>query len=289
MSELGFSATFQGPRTEGRQDNMEQYLTLIDSTTLLKALDSVKIFDCRASLADPQAGRRAFLENHIPGAQYLSLDEDLAAAPGAGGRHPLPEPEALAARLRTLGANNADQLVVYDDAGGAFAARAWWCLRWLGHQAVAVLDGGLNNWRGSLTDALETATPGNFDLRSALTRTIDVNTLATSAVDYTLIDARSQPRFEGREEPIDPIAGHIPGALCRPFQDNLDEAGKFKDPPALAARFPAEGDSVVCYCGSGVTAAHNILAMRVAGISEPLLYPGSWSEWIRSEDRPRAP
>jgi thiosulfate/3-mercaptopyruvate sulfurtransferase len=219
----------------------------------------------------------------------LSLDEDLAEPPGDKGRHPLPDPDRLAARLRGLGISDNDQVAVYDDAGGAFAARAWWCLRWLGHEAVAVLDGGLKAWSAPLTDNLVSPDPGDFSIRPTLTRTIGVQELASSLADYSLIDARSQPRFDGREEPIDSIAGHIPGAQCRPFQANLNKDGKFVDPQTLAARFPANVEAVVCYCGSGVTAAHNILAMRVAGLQEPMLYPGSWSEWIRSEDRPTTP
>ena len=260
----------------------------MDASTAIHVADSVKFLDCRASLADPDQGRRLFEAGHIPGARYLSLDDDLAAPPGPGGRHPLPEPEDLAARLRTLGIGDEDQIVVYDDAGGAFAARAWWCLRWLGHEAVALLDGGLAAWPAPLTVETITPAPGNFSIRPTLTRTVDADTLLARLDDFTLVDARAEPRFHGLEEPIDPVAGHIPGAICRPFQENLDAGGRFHAPGVLAARFPA-GSDVVCYCGSGVTAAHNILAMRLAGLPEPMLYPGSWSEWIRDEERPRAP
>ncbi|MGE0624716.1 MAG: sulfurtransferase [Pseudomonadales bacterium] len=266
---------------------MTRYTTLIDPSTALEAGNSVKFLDCRASLADPDLGRRAYLEGHIAGAGYLSLDDDLAAAPGRGGRHPLPDPEALAAKLRALGINDGDQVVAYDDAGGAFAARAWWCLRWLGHEAVALLDGGLAAWPVPLTVQTATPVPGDFSIRPSLTRTIDAARLAAELAAYTLVDARSEPRFRGEEEPIDSVAGHIPGALCRPFQDNLDSNGRFRSPTVLARRFPAEG-KIVCYCGSGVTAAHNIVAMRHAGLPEPILYPGSWSEWIQDVARPRA-
>ncbi|HEY5645696.1 MAG TPA: sulfurtransferase [Pseudomonadales bacterium] len=266
---------------------MTPYTTLIDPSTALAAASSVKFLDCRASLADPAEGRRAYLGGHIATAGYLSLDDDLAAPPGAGGRHPLPDPAALAARLRELGISDDDQVVVYDDAGGAFAARAWWCLRWLGHEAVALLDGGLGAWPAPLTTDLPRPRPGNFSIRRPLTRIIDVAALAASIDALTLVDARAEPRFRGEQEPIDPIAGHIPGAVCRPFQGNLDADGRFRSPEALAQRFP-RADEVVCYCGSGVTAAHNVLAMRHAGLPEPLLYPGSWSEWIRDETRPRA-
>jgi thiosulfate/3-mercaptopyruvate sulfurtransferase len=267
---------------------MTAHTTLIAASTLEELANFVKILDCRAVLGDTEGGHRAYQQSHIPSAQYLSLDADLAGPPGDRGRHPLPEPGQLAARLRALGINDNDQVAVYDDAGGAFAARAWWCLRWLGHEAVAVLDGGLKAWQGPLTDNLDSPEPGDFSIRPTLTRTIGVQELASSLADHSLIDARAQPRFDGREEPIDSIAGHIPGAQCRPFQANLREDGSFTDPQTLAARFPANVEAVVCYCGSGVTAAHNILAMRVAGLPEPMLYPGSWSEWIRSDERPIA-
>jgi thiosulfate/3-mercaptopyruvate sulfurtransferase len=264
------------------------YTTIIDALSAIELGDSVKYLDCRASLADPEAGRRAYEAGHIGGARYLSLDHDLAAPAGEGGRHPLPPADALADRLRSLGIHDDDQVVGYDDAGGAFAARAWWCLRWLGHEAVAVLDGGLEAWPAPLSTEIPRPGRGNFSVRESLTRTIDVHSLAAALDEYVLIDARAEPRFNGEQEPIDPVAGHIPGAICRPFQDNLDRAGRFRSPDALRDRFPP-GDNVVCYCGSGVTAAHNVLAMRHAGLGEPILYPGSWSEWIRSDDRPREP
>jgi thiosulfate/3-mercaptopyruvate sulfurtransferase len=271
-----------------RDPIVNRHTLLITPSTALAAENSVKFVDCRASLADPDLGRRVYEAGHIAGAVYLSLDDDLAAPPGAGGRHPLPDPEILAARLRALGINDGDQVVVYDDAGGAFAARAWWCLRWLGHEAVAVLDGGLKDWPVPLSTETVTPAPGNFSIREPLTRTVDAATLAADLNAYTLVDARSEARFRGEEEPIDPVAGHIPGAICRPFQENLDDQGRFRAPRALAKRFPS-GENTVCYCGSGVTAAHNVLAMRLAGLPEPLLYPGSWSEWILDEARPRAP
>jgi thiosulfate/3-mercaptopyruvate sulfurtransferase len=266
---------------------VNQYTTLIEASTAAEFSGSVKFLDCRSNLADPEAGRRAFAAGHIPGAAFLSLDEDLAAEPGDGGRHPLPDPDRLAARLRALGINDDDQVVVYDDAGGAFAARAWWCLRWLGHEKVALLNGGLGAWPGSLSVTDSRPAAGNFSIRPSLTRHLAVTELADNTDSFQLIDARTQARFDGLEEPIDPVAGHIPGAICRPFQENLGKDGRFRPPAELATRFP-EGDNVVCYCGSGVTAAHNVLAMRVAGLPEPLLYPGSWSEWIRSSERPVA-
>ncbi len=266
---------------------MTAYTTLIDPSTAIEMASSVKFLDCRASLADPDAGLRAFEAGHIAGAAYLSLDHDLAGPPGDGGRHPLPEPESLAARLRRLGISDDDQVVVYDDAGGAYAARAWWCLRWLGHEAVALLDGGLGAWTVPLSVEVTAPAEGTFSIRPSLTRSVDAEALAADLTACQLIDARAQARFDGLEEPIDPVAGHIPGAICRPFQENLNEGGRFKKASSLQKRFPA-GDNVVCYCGSGVTAAHNILAMRIAGLPEPMLYPGSWSDWIRSEAHPIA-
>ena len=284
MSELPANAKNTTP-------HMSVYTTLIDPVALEKHVQFVKILDCRARLGDPEFGRSAYAAGHLPGSVFLSLDDDLAAPAGDGGRHPLPQPDRLASKLGELGASDADQVVVYDDAGGAFAARAWWCLRWLGHEAVAVLDGGINAWTGSLETALVAPVSAVFSVRPSLTRAIDGDQLLAGLDDHSLVDARSDARFEGLEEPIDPVAGHIPGAVCRPFQDNLDDRGRFLPAAVLGARFPADG-SVVCYCGSGVTAAHNILAMCIAGLEEPMLYPGSWSEWIRDvpgrAPRPRA-
>jgi thiosulfate/3-mercaptopyruvate sulfurtransferase len=265
------------------------HTTLIRAEIVAADPGAFRILDCRARLGDPEFGARAYAEGHIPGACYASLDHDFAAPPGAGGRHPLPDPEALRDRFRDWGIDDGDQIVVYDDAGGAFAARAWWCARWLGHEAVAVLDGGLASWTGPRSRAQPVVEPGSFSIRPALTRTIDAAALLARLDRVRLVDARTLPRFEGREEPIDPVAGHIPGAVCLPFQDNLDESGRFKAPAALAARFAGLPQDVICYCGSGVTAAHNVLAMRVAGRAEPILYPGSWSEWIQDPARPLAP
>lgn len=260
--------------------------TTLISLNELKIVKNVKILDCRAALGDRGHGRRVFAEGHLPTAQYLSLDDDLADVPGEGGRHPLPDAHALASRLRQFGINDESQVVVYDDAGGAYAARAWWCLRWLGHAAVAVLDGGIAAWDGELESAIETTRPGNFSIRSSLTRMINIEQLSAELSSFSLIDARSQPRFAGVEEPIDPVAGHIPGATCLPFQGNLGSDGRFLSTAELKARFSQFKDAdLVCYCGSGVTAAHNILALSVAGFPEPALYPGSWSEWIRHPDR----
>ncbi len=249
----------------------------------------VRLFDCRAALGDPDHGRRAYAQGHIPSALHLHLERDLAAPAGIGGRHPLPPRAALAQLFADLGVNEEDQMVFYDDAGGAFAARGWWLARWCGHAAAALLDGGLSGWTGELSQEVPTPPPGNFSLRRALTRLKTAQEIESGLGRFTLIDARAQSRFDGVEEPIDPVAGHIPGAHCRPFQDNLDGSGAFAPEKLLRARFAGLANNPVCYCGSGVTAAHNVLAMRLAGFDEPALYPGSWSEWITDPRRPIAP
>lgn len=265
------------------------YSTLLSADVLAQDPGAFRILDCRARLGDADFGPRAYAEGHIPGAQYASLDRDFAGPPGDGGRHPLPDRYRLRDRFRAWGVNDHDQIVIYDDAGGAFAARAWWCARWLGHEAVAVLDGGFAAWNGPLSQAQPVVDAGSFTIRPPLTRETDANALLADLERTVLVDARARARFEGTEEPVDPVAGHIPGAVCLPFQENLDAAGRFKPAGELADRFRDLPDPVVCYCGSGVTAAHNVLAMRIAGRPEPILYPGSWSEWIRDPDRPRAP
>ncbi|MYE22555.1 MAG: sulfurtransferase [Gammaproteobacteria bacterium] len=261
--------------------------TLIDARTLaMHAGDPRWIcFDCRHSLADAEYGSAAYAGGHIPGARFADLDRDLAAPPGVRGRHPLPDRDQLVARFRAWGATTDSQLIAYDDAGGMFACRFWWLARWLGHAAVAVLDGGLAAWLeygGALTSKVPEVQATNFAPRTPLTRTVDADAIVRSR-DPTLIDARASERYAGEEEPIDPVAGHIPGALSLPCSENLDERGRFRrDGDRFAAL--AEAD-VVSYCGSGVTATHNILAMLLAGHEEPALYPGSWSEWLQEPSR----
>ena len=263
--------------------------TLIDFDALRELGRAARLIDCRAALGDPDHGRRAYQQGHIPGAQHGDLDRDFAAPPGAGGRHPLPSRAALAERFAAWGVNDGDQLVFYDDAGGAFAGRGWWLARWCGHEAAAVLDGGLDAWPEALATASAAPERGGFSLRPPLTRIVGAADIEAGRGALTLIDARAQRRFDGLEEPIDPVAGHLPGAFCRPFQGNLDAAGRFLPAPQLRERFAGLSDNPVCYCGSGVTAAHNVLAMRLAGFDEPALYPGSWSEWINDPKRPIAP
>ena len=268
------------------------FTTLIDGATLVSRVgepDCIAI-DCRASLSDPDYGRTAYREGHIPGARYADLDRDLAAAPGKRGRHPLPDRDALARRFAAWGIRHGDQLVAYDDAGGLFACRFWWLARWLGIESCAVLDGGLAAYLeagGDLTREVRAVDPSSFRSGAPLTRVVEAEDIIADRPSLTLIDARAEARYLGEEEPIDRIAGHIPGAFSYPCAENLDSMGRFRRD---AARFEAlAGRNVVSYCGSGVTAAQNILAMVAAGLPEPALYPGSWSEWIEDPGRPRAP
>lgn len=274
-------------------DSKLTFAHLISANDLKKQLASPQppvIFDCRARLGDAQWGPAAYAEGHIDGAQFLDLDRDLAAAPDERGRHPLPDREDWLATVRRLGVNNDDQIVLYDDAFGAYAARGWWMFRWLGHARVAVLDGGLPAWQEPLTTTTPTVGTSQFSASEPLTRLIATTDLVASLdrLEGRLIDARAEARFSGQEEPIDPVAGHIPGAVCLAFQGNLSDDGTFLPPAALQERFSGLPEDPVCYCGSGVTACHNILAMRVAGLAEPTLYASSWSGWITDSTRPVA-
>lgn len=265
------------------------FTDLVNADDIRRCDRPVRFFDCRAALDDPEHGRRSYAAGHIAGAVQVDLNRHLSAPPGEGGRHPLPDRAAMARRFASWGAGDADQLVFYDDSGGAFSARGWWIARWCGHAAAALLDGGLDAWPEALTGATAAVVPGDFTLRPPLTRWVAAEELVSGLDEFTLIDARAEARFAGVQEPIDPVAGHIPGAHCRPFQGNLDGAGRFLSPARLRDRFASLAHRPVCYCGSGVTATHNVLAMRVAGLGEAALYPGSWSEWIRDPARPVAP
>lgn len=275
------------------------YTTVIDCTTLAQHLQETAwlVVDCRFNLADTEYGRRVYAQGHIPGAHYLHLDDDLSSpiTPDSG-RHPLPDVEKLAATLRALGLRNNTQVVVYDDNGGAMAGRLWWLLRWMGHQAVAVLDGGWQAWQqqqGTLSpDPPKVPVEGNFQPQLQSGFTVTALDLRQANSPWQLVDARAAERFRGEMEPIDPIAGHIPGALNRPLTDNLQN-GYFKSAGQLRAEWEQvlQGCNlaqIVHMCGSGVTACHNQLAMEVAGLSGTRLYPGSWSEWIRDPQRPIA-
>ncbi|HVY28752.1 MAG TPA: sulfurtransferase [Polyangiaceae bacterium] len=256
----------------------------------------LRLVDCRASLQNPAAGRELYAQQHLPGAHFADLLEDLSGpiVPGVTGRHPLPPVDAFVAKLRAWGLGNASQVVAYDDAGGAFAARLWWMLRWLGHDAVAVLDGGFPAWVSegrAVTAELPRVSAGDFTPR--LRRELSVSAAQLSAAESRvgkLFDARAPERYRGDVEPIDPVAGHIPGAENLPFAENLRD-GRFKPAAELRARFAAalgatQPEDAVVYCGSGVTACHDVLAFAHAGLPLPRLYAGSWSEWITDPSRP---
>ena len=272
--------------------------TLIQPTELLSILRGASprtvVLDCRFSLLDTQAGRSKYEEGHLPGARYAHLDDDLSGPviPGQTGRHPLPDPEDLARRLGSWGIDAETFVVCIDDVGGAFAARAWWLLRWLGHEEVAVLDGGMQAWTaagGALETAEVTPAPRRFEARPR-PETLATQDDVAAGRWRRLVDSREATRYRGETEPIDSVAGHIPGAINRPFQTNLD-GGRFKTEDALRSEFePLMADlespsDAVFYCGSGVTAAHNVLAALHAGWGEARLYNGSWSEWIADGTR----
>ena len=268
-------------------------MSLISASDLAGKLGDphVRVADVRWFLGEPDRGRRAYEDGHIPGATYVDLDHDLAA-PSGPGRHPLPDPAVFASRMGELGFGSDDLVVAYDDAFGTIAARLWWMLDNLGHERVAVLDGGLKAWRDAglpIETGVGGATaPREMRLGATWSGTVDAEALAGRLDDVSLLDARVAERYRGDIEPVDPKAGHIPSAVNAPARIALAEDGRFLAPDDLAARLrsvaPAEGD-VVASCGSGVTACHTILAFRVAGLTDPILYPGSFSDWSRS-DRP---
>jgi thiosulfate/3-mercaptopyruvate sulfurtransferase len=277
------------------------FATLVTAATLAKHLDDPAwaVCDCRFSLADPGGGERAYREDHIPGARYVHLERDLSApVTAASGRHPLPEREVLAAKLGAWGITRDSQVVAYDDADGAFAARLWWLLRWLGHGEVAVLDGGWGYWlkQGyAKTARADPARPAVFRTGPPLTGCVSAGEVRDGMARQSIfvVDARSPERFRGEAEPIDALAGHVPGAVNRPFKDNLAADGRFLPRDELRRQFsrriaPYSPEHVVHMCGSGVTACHNLLAMEAAGLSGSRLYAGSWSEWIRDPARPVA-
>jgi thiosulfate/3-mercaptopyruvate sulfurtransferase len=287
--------------------------TLITPRQLAARLEDpdLAVLDCRFDLARPEWGREGYAAARIPHALYAHLDRDLSGplSPSKG-RHPLPEVSALAARLGDWGIDAQVQVVAYDQGPGAYAARLWWLLRWLGHARVAVLDGGLSAWQqeklplettplaDSRAEAHAAAAARRFDPRpdeAMRVSTSELEGMLTSGQiaggDMVLVDARSADRFAGRNETLDPVAGHIPGARNHPFTDNLDSAGRFLNRGTLRERFAKtlEGippDEAICMCGSGVTACHDLLAMEVAGLKGARLYAGSWSEWIRDPKRP---
>ena len=274
---------------------------LVDTATLAAHLGDPgwRVIDCRHDLKNTEYGAQAYAKGHIPGAVHLHLDRDMSGTlTGKNGRHPLPTPEDFAARLGACGIGSATQVVAYDNEGGIFAARLWWMLKWLGHDKVAVLDGGLPGWRRAkqpLEVATPTVAPASFEPRIRVapvdTAFVAANLRSTAML---LLDARGEDRYAGQNETLDPVAGHIPGALNRFYFDNLDDAGcYFKSADELRAEFADLLDgrdprTVVQQCGSGVTACHNLLAMEVAGLAGSQLYVGSWSEWCSDPARPCA-
>ena len=294
------------------------YSTLISVSQLQALVDArapLRIFDCTSDLMKPEAGPAQYLEAHIPGAVYASLDTDLSARhgrpgshgqvlvaqeadqPASGGRHPLPSREKFAAWLSAVGLANDMQAVVYDRNGANYCGRLWWMLKWMGHDAVAVLDGGLQAWQAAGLPVNTGEEPAHFQTNfvpgAPRVRLVDTKTVAAGLNDpaQTLIDARAAPRYRGEVEPLDPIAGHIPGALNRPFADNLASDGRFKPAEQLRAEFEAllagrDPATVVHHCGSGVSAVPNVLAMQIAGLGTPALYAGSWSEWSNTPGLP---
>ncbi|QQE84445.1 sulfurtransferase [Pseudomonas putida] len=273
---------------------------LITPQQLAERLGSPKlvILDCRFALEDVDYGQRSYAEGHIAGAHFADLERDLSGpvSKGKTGRHPLPDPQRLVERLREWGLDNDSEVVLYDDGPGAFAARAWWLLAWLGNRTgVAMLDGGLKAWH-TAGQPLSLDAParyeGTFNGEPDTKLLIDAEHLVTelASPELTLIDARALPRFRGDVEPIDPVAGHIPGAQCAAFTDNLGEDGRFLAPEQLRQRFAEKlagrsPEHLVAYCGSGVTACHNLFALALAGYPLGRLYAGSWSEWINEPTR----
>ncbi|VVN96413.1 sulfurtransferase [Pseudomonas fluorescens] len=265
---------------------------------LKKEQAGLVILDCRFALEDPDYGQRSYAEGHIAGASFADLERDLSGrmVKGVTGRHPLPDPAQLVERLQAWGINADSDVVLYDDGPGAFAARAWWLLAWLGKRdGVFILDGGLKAWHAAglplSLDAPGTA-PGSFVGKPDYSLLLSAEQLQKrlGQPTLTLLDARAQPRFRGEVEPIDPVAGHIPGAQCAAFSENLGSDGRFLPADQLKQRFAAKlGDrsptELVAYCGSGVTACHNLFALCLAGYPLASLYAGSWSEWITDPTR----
>ena len=280
---------------------MKPFTTLISVEELAARLDDCVVADCRHDLFKPAQGEADYAAGHIPGASFVSLDRDLAGPKGDGrsGRHPLPDPDLLRAHLQSLGLSDGRQLVVYDADTGGFAGRLWWLARWLGHEAVAVHDGGFRAWRAAgypvTAEMPARKALGTLSARSPLATRVTVQELLNDQPrrERLVIDARAPERWRGDTEPLDPVGGHIPGALNRPLQLNLRPDGRFKPAEVLREEFTAllsgkNPATVVHSCGSGVSACHNLLAMEHAGLAGASLYPGSWSEWCADPTRPVA-
>lgn len=276
------------------------YETLITPAALSERLadPQVVVFDCRHDLMKPGAGEQAYTQGHIPGAIFADSDRDLAGSKtGRNGRHPLPSPEAFMQWLGRCGVDATKQVVAYDNVGSASACRLWWMMRWLGHRRVAVLDGGWEGWtQAGLPVSVDKPSPKPTTFKGSVQRiAVDVEHVVRNlqSKDFVVIDARAADRFKGLTEPIDPVAGHIPGARNRLYKDNLQGNGRFKSADQLRQEFAGllagtAPEHIVHQCGSGVSACHNILAMEIAGLSGSRLYPGSWSEWCADPARPVA-
>ncbi|SAI43283.1 thiosulfate sulfurtransferase [Bordetella ansorpii] len=281
---------------------------LISATDLAARVDAgdldagaLRIFDVRHDLMDATAGRRAFEPGHVPGARFLDHETELCAPKtGANGRHPLPERDRFAGLMAAHGVRPETLVAAYDASGGTFAAHLWWMLRWIGHDRVVVLDGGWQAWNAAglpvqAGPAAPLAPLADAKAGKPLAGTVDVQAVLAN-IDkpaFSLIDARAANRYRGETEPIDPVAGHIPGALNRPNSENLEADGRFKAPAQLRAEFDTllagrAPESIVHQCGSGISACHNLLAMEMAGLGGSRLYPGSWSEWVADPSRPVA-
>ena len=272
------------------------FTTLVSTDALATHLGEWRVFDCRHDLMNPELGERQYRQAHVPGALFASLDRDLSAPKsGRNGRHPLPAPEAFARTLNQWGLKTTDQVVCYDSGPGAMAARLWWMLRWVGHDAVAVLDGGFAKWtheKRPVSAEVPPVAPSRYTIRLRPQMAATVEVLSANLGGSMLLDARAPARYRGEQEPIDPVAGRIPGSRNRFNMDNLTPQGTHKAPAELRREFERvlggrKPDEVVNYCGSGVAACHNLLAMEVAGLKGGRLYAGSWSEWIADPSRPR--
>lgn len=277
------------------------FTTLVDTDTLARHLADPRwvVVDCRFTLTDAGAGRRAWIAGHIPGARYAHLDEDLSSpiTPRTG-RHPLPDPNALARKLGAWGIDESKQVVVYDDTFGAMASRPWWLLRWLGHESVALLDGGYPKWvreKKPVTPEAPVVHQTTFHPRINNTLWVNADFVERARQDeaFVVLDARAEERFRGDVEPLDKVAGHVPGAVNAMYEDNLDVSGEFLSAEELRERYldllgGVVPDQAIHMCGSGVTACHNVLAMEHAGLPGARLYAGSWSEWITDPNRPVA-
>ena len=286
------------------------YTTLIDAAALRGWITDpplgappLRIVDCRFELANPQAGRRAYEAGHIPGALFADLNSDLSAPIGpTTGRHPLPDPNVFGEALGRWGITPESQVVAYDAANSSFAARLWWLLRWVGHRRVAVLDGGYQAWCASagpiekgIVDWSGAVQPETSAWRAGAAPSVDTPTLARKlrSPEYMIVDARAPERYRGAAEPIDSVAGHVPGAVNHPFSLNLAADNRFLSAAELRRRWQErlagrDAGTLIAMCGSGVTACHNLLSLEIAGLPGAALYPGSWSEWIRDAQRPVA-